>query len=78
MPTTPVTFQDNGAEYRVVRHDSAYGPNDGMWELGIYTGDGLSGDVATFDIRRDPGDYSDDELIAMAKSVLAQVADGTW
>jgi hypothetical protein len=36
------------------------------------------GDVATFDVPSgDPDDYSDGELIAMAKSVLGQVADGT-
>jgi hypothetical protein len=76
-----VTFQDVGTEYVITHHESAYGPCDGMWELGIYyASEAAAGDdhVTSFDVRSHPDGYSDDELIAMARSVLAQVADGTW
>jgi hypothetical protein len=74
-----VTCQVSGTEYRVVHHGWDRHPGDALWgEFGIYTGDGRE-DVATFSVPSgDPDRHSDDELIAMAMSVVAEVEDGTW
>lgn len=75
-----VAFQDNGTEYRVVHHGWDRHPGDALWgEFGIYEGDGLDGDVAIFHVHDDDvDDYTDEELIAMARVAVARAADGTW